>query len=170
MSWEGEKMPTILIVDDKPGVRQLLAEELAFQGYTVMAIGNVASVNEIIRFSSLDLVIMDPHMKGQHRWDLLLDIKHQDPHQPVLIVTESASYRRDLRSTVAAGLLVKSFNLNDLFQKLAEILHRKEPYPNREARPVPKSPPYPIQRPPSIDDPAVLVGSDRKAAMNLAFL
>lgn len=53
-------MATILIIDDKSGVRQLLAEELAFQGYTVMAVGNVASVNEIIRFSNLDLVIMDP--------------------------------------------------------------------------------------------------------------
>jgi DNA-binding NtrC family response regulator len=60
MRLEGEKMATILIIDDKSGVRQLLAEELAFQGYTVMAVGNVASVNEIIRFSNLDLVIMDP--------------------------------------------------------------------------------------------------------------
>ena len=146
-------MATILIVDDKPGVRQLLAEELAFQGYTVMAIGNVASIDEIIRFSNLDLVIMDPYMKGQHRWDLLLDIKHQDPHLPVLIVTDSASYRRDPRSTLAAGLLVKSFDLDALFQKIAEILQRKEAYPYREARAVPKSPPYPIQKQPSAGAP-----------------
>ena len=88
-------MATILIIDDKPGVRQLLAEELAFQGYTVMTIGNVALVDEIIRFSSFDLVIMDLYMKGQHRWDLFSDIKHQDPHLPVLIVTDFASYRKD---------------------------------------------------------------------------
>ena len=146
-------MATILIVDDKPGVRQPLAEELAFQGYTVMAIGNVASVDEIIRFSKLDLIIMDPYMKGQHRWDLLLGIKHQDPHLPVLIVTDSASYRRDPRSTLAAGLLVKSFDLDALFQKIAEILQRKEAYPYREARAVPKSPPYPIQKQPSAGAP-----------------
>jgi DNA-binding NtrC family response regulator len=153
ISLEGEKMPTILIVDDKPGVHQLLAEELAFQGYTVMAIGNVALLNEIIRFSNLDLVIMDPYMRGQHRWDLLLDVKHQDPHLPVLIVTDSASYRRDPRSTPAAGLLVKSFDLNALFQKITEVLQRKEPYPYRGARPVPKSPPYPIQKQPSAGAP-----------------
>ena len=164
-------MPTVLIVDDKSGVRQLLAEELAFQGYTVMAIGNVASVNEIIRFSNLDLVIMDPYMKGQHRWDLLLDVRHQDPHLPVLIVTDFASYRRDPRSTLAAGLLVKGFDLDDLFQKIAAVLQRKEPYPYAGAsdrRPVPESPPYAIRKQPSTDAPAVLSGSDRKAAMNLA--
>ncbi len=164
-------MGTILMIDDKPGVRQLLAEELAFQGYTVMAIGNVASVNEIIRFSNLDLVILDPYMKGQHRWDLLSDIKHQDPHLPVLIMTDFASYRRDPRSTLAAGLLVKSFDLNVLFQKIAEVLQRKEPYPYGEGtdrRPVPDSPPYSIRKQPSTDAPAVLSGSDRKAAMDLA--
>ena len=164
-------MGTILMIDDKPGVRQLLAEELAFQGYTVMAIGNVASVNEIIRFSNLDLVILDPYMKGQHRWDLLSDIRHQDPHLPVLIVTDFASYRRDPRSTLAAGLLVKSFDLNVLFQKIAEVLQWKDPYPYGEAsdrRPVPESPPYSTRKQPSIPAPAVLAGSDRKAAMNLA--
>lgn len=165
-------MATILMIDDKPGVRQLLAEELAFQGYTVMAIGNVASVSEIIRFSNLDLVILDPYMKGQHRWDLLLDIKHQDPHLPVLIVTDFASYRRDPRSSLTAGLLVKSFDLNILFQKIAEVLQRKEPYPYGEGtdwRPVPESPPYSIRKQASTDAPAVLAGSDRKAAVDLAF-
>ena len=146
-------MATILIIDDKSGVRQLLAEELAFQGYTVMAVGNVASINEIIRFSNLDLVIMDPYMKGQHPWDFLLDIKHQDPHLPVLIVTDFASYRMDPRSTPAAGLLVKSFDLDALFQKITEVLQRKEPYPYRGARPVLKSPPYPIQKQPSAGAP-----------------
>ena len=165
-------MGTILMIDDKPGVRQLLAEELAFQRYTVMAIGHVASVKEIIRFSNLDLVILDPYMKGQHRWDLLSDIKHQDPHLPVLIVTDFASYRRDPRSTLAAGLLVKGFDLDDFFQKIAEVLQRKELYPYgkvSDRRPVPQSPPYSIRKHPSAGAPAVLAGSERKAAMDLAF-
>ncbi len=165
-------MGTILMIDDKPGVRQLLAEELAFQGYTVMATGNGASVNEIIRFSNLDLVILDPYMKGQHRWDLFSDIKHQDPHLPVLIVTDFASYRSDPRSTLAAGLLVKSFDLNVLFQKIAEVLQWRDPYPYGEAsdrRPVPESPPFSTRKQPSTPAPAVLAGPHRKTAMDLAF-
>ena len=165
-------MATILMIDDKPGVRQLLAEELAFQGYTVLAIGNVASVNEIIRFSNLDLVIMDPYMKGQHRWDLLLDIKYQDSHLPVLIMTDFDNYRRDPRSSLAAGVLVKGFDLDTLFQKIAEVLQRRKPYPYAGAsdrRPVPEPPPYAVRKQPGTPAPAVLSGSDRKAEINLAF-
>ena len=162
-------MATILLIDDKPGIRQVLAEELAFQGYTVMVIGSVAPVNEIIRFSNLDLVIMDPYMKGQHRWDLLQDIKRQDPHLPVLIVTEFPSYRRDSRSALAVGILVKDFDLDDLSQKVAEVFQQKSSYPYRKIRLFPKFPPYPIQNLPSNGDPTVLIGLDGQAAMNVSF-
>ena len=162
-------MATILLIDDKPGIRQILAEELAFRGYTVMAIGSVPLVNEIIRFSNLDMVIMDPYINGQHQWDLLLDIRRQDSHLPILIMTEFASYRMDPRSALAVGILVKGFDLNDLFQKVAEVFQQKAPYPYRKVRVFPKSLPYPIQNLPSIDDPPVLVDSDGQIAMNPTF-
>ncbi len=125
-------MAKILLIDDKPGVRQILAEELAFQDYTVLSTGNISLVHEIIRYSNLDLIIMDPFVQGQHRWDLLLDIKQQDPYLPVLIVTEFANYRRDPRSALSAGLLVKSFDLQDLLKKISEVLPRKQAFTLRE--------------------------------------
>ena len=146
-------MAKILLIDDKPGVRQILAEELAFQDYTVLSTGNISLVHEIIRYSNLDLVIMDPFVKGQHRWDLLLDIKQQDPYLPVLIVTEFANYRRDPRSALSAGLLVKTFDLQDLLQKISELLPRKQAYTLREEPQDLGSPgtsPYPVQAPPNM--------------------
>ncbi len=158
-------MANILLMDEKAGVRQLLAEELAYRGYTVMTVGNVALVDEIIRFSNLDLVILDLYVKGEHRWDLLLNIKQQDPHLPVLVVTDFGSYRRDPRSTLAAGLLVKSFDLDDLLHKIAEIVQPKQAYLYGEApdrRRILMS--VPTQKQPR---PEALSGSDRNAAMNL---
>ena len=155
-------MANILLFDDKPGVRKLLAEELAFQGYTVMTVGDLALVKEIIKFSSLDLVILDIYVKGQHRWDLFLDIKHQEPHLPVLIVTDSAGYRKDPRATLAAGLLVKSFDFNDLLRKIAEVLQLKQAYTYNEASergPIPISPPHTFQKQPGKGAPKVLDSS-----------
>lgn len=146
-------MAKILLIDEKAGVRQILAEELAFQDYTVLSTGNISLVHEIIRYSNLDLVIMDPFVKGQHRWDLLLDIKQQDPYLPVLIVTEFANYKRDPRSALSAGLLVKSFDLQDLLQKISEVLPRKQAYTLREEREglgVPGPSSYPVQAPPNM--------------------
>ena len=152
-------MANILLFDDKPGVRKLLAEELAFQGYTVITAGDVALVNEIIKFSSLDLVILDLYVRGQHRWDLFLDIKQQEPHLPVLIVTDSAGYRKDPRTTLAAGLLVKSFDFSDLLQRIAEVLRGKQAYPYKEASDrgtISIPPPYPSSKQPGKGAPNVL--------------
>ncbi len=115
-------MASILLIDEKPGVRRVLAEELAFQGYTVMVLGDAALANEIVKFSHLDLVILDPFLKGQHRWDLLLDIKEENPTVPVLIVTDFPAYRKDPRSQAAAGILVRGFDFEHLLSKIAEIL------------------------------------------------
>lgn len=149
-------MANILLIDDKPGVRQILAEELAFQDYTVFSTGTISLVHEVIRYSNLDLVIMDPFVKGQHRWDLLLDVKQWDPYLPVIIVTEFANYRRDPRSALSAGLLVKSFDLGELLAKISEVLPRKQAYtlgedPDRQASP--EAAPYLLQNPSNVPPP-----------------
>ncbi len=119
-------MANILIIDDKPGVRRLFAEELAFAGYTVISTGDDKSAREMIKSSKYDLVLLDLYMKGKHRWDLLLDIKKQNPHLPVVIITAVDSYEQDPRLALADAFLIKSFYFNELKQKIAEILKRKE--------------------------------------------
>ncbi len=39
-------MANILVVDEKPGVRNVFAEGLAWEGYTVFNVGNLASIRE----------------------------------------------------------------------------------------------------------------------------
>ncbi len=140
-------MATILLIDDQPGLRQLLAEELAFRGLTVITPGNIALVHEIIKLSDLDLIILDPYLKGEHRWDMLLDIKRQEPRLPVLVITEFDYYQRDLRSTLAEGLLVKTFDFDALFQKVGELIEKKKGSFLKEEshwRPAPMAFPYPV--------------------------
>lgn len=119
-------MATILIVDENPGIRQLYAEELVSQGHTVMAIGDAELVSEVVRFSRLDLVILDLHLKGQHRWDLLLEIKRQAPSLAILLVTEFDRYQRDPRLSLADGLLIKSVQSTQLLQKTAQGLRQRQ--------------------------------------------
>jgi DNA-binding NtrC family response regulator len=101
-------MATILMVDENPGTRQFFAEELVLQGHTVIAIGDGAWVDRIVRFSRLDLVILDLYMKGEHRWNLPMEIKRQDPSLPILLLTEFNHYQRDPRLSLTDGLLIKS--------------------------------------------------------------
>ncbi len=122
-------MATILIVDENPGTRQWFAEELVVQGHTVIAMGDGAWVDEAIRFSGLDLLIIDLYMKGQHRWDLLLDIKRQDPFLAILLLTNFDHYRRDSRLSMTNGLLIKNWESAPLLQKVARLLSQSQARP-----------------------------------------
>lgn len=118
-------MPGILIVDDQPCVRALLSEELMDEGYRVEGLGDAESVRTRLRFTRPDLVLLDLYLDGPDGWELLRDIKRQDPELPVLIVTAYDSFVDDPRLSQADGYFVKSLDFTDLKQKIADLLRRK---------------------------------------------
>jgi len=122
-------MATILIVDENPGTRQFFAEELVLQGHTVIAIGDGVGVDKVVRFSWLDLIILDLYLKGQHRWDLLMEIKQQDPSLAILLLTEFDHYQMDPRLSLTDGLLTKSWESAPFLQKVAQLLRQSQARP-----------------------------------------
>ncbi len=99
-------MLNILIVEN-PGARELLAEELAFDGHTVITTADGETAKEVAVLHRPDLIILDPFLRGRYRWDLLMAIKKEDPFLPVLIVTDYATNRQDPHLTLADGYLNK---------------------------------------------------------------
>ncbi len=100
---------TILIVDDQPHLRELFGERLQEQGYRVASVGNATKAREAFRQSNPDLVLLDLYLKGFQGWDLLRDIKKENPDLPVLIVTAYDNYSDDPRLAEADGYIVKNF-------------------------------------------------------------
>jgi len=118
-------MANILIVDDQPCVRELLSEELISEGYRVAAAGDVKSARGQLRSSQPDLVILDLYLDGPEGKDLLCDIKGQNPDLPVIIFTAYDSYVSDPRLSLADGYVIKSFVLDGLKRKVADLLKPK---------------------------------------------
>jgi DNA-binding response OmpR family regulator len=118
-------MPNILIVDDQPCIRKLLSEELIYEGYRVKTASDCESAMASIRFSPPDLVLLDLYLDGPDGWEVLRDVKRQDPHLPVLIVTAYDSFADDPRLSMADGYVVKSTDFRELKQKIANALSRK---------------------------------------------
>lgn len=118
-------MANILIVDDLLYVRELLAEELICEGYRVATAGDVKSARDHFRSSQPDLVILDLYLDGPEGRDLLRDIKRQNPELPVIIFTAYDSYVDDPGLSQADGYIIKSFVLDGLKQKVADVLGRK---------------------------------------------
>jgi DNA-binding NtrC family response regulator len=118
-------MANILIVDEKPGVRNVFAEGLAWEGYTVFNVGDPASIPETMQLIRPDLVIIDPLFGGVDRWDALEEIKWEDPRVPIIVVTSSERCREEPRLALASEVLIKSFYFDDLKKKAAKFLRPK---------------------------------------------
>jgi len=123
-------MPNILIVEDQPCVRVLLSEELVHEGYRVESVGDAESVRTHLRSSRPDLVLLDLYLDGYNGWEVLRDVKMQDPNLPVLIVTAYDSFVDDPRLSQADGYVIKSTDFGKLKEKVAKAIGEK-PRPQR---------------------------------------
>jgi DNA-binding response OmpR family regulator len=115
----------VLIVDDQQCIRALLSEELICEGYRVTSAGSAESLMGHLRSSRFDVVLLDLYLEGSDGFASLSDIKREYPDLPVLIVTAYDSFADDPRLSEAAGYVVKSSNLDELKEKMTDVLRNQ---------------------------------------------
>lgn len=117
-------MSTILIVEDDPGIAQLLGTLLSFEGYEIQQAQNGNSLIAALEQVRPDLVIMDVHLKKGEGLDLLHELRaHPDPdtgRTPVLMMS-GMDYRFRCRRAGANGFLQKPFDRRALLEAIARI-------------------------------------------------
>ena len=79
----------LLVVDDEPGNRDLLARRLEAVGYEVMAVADGRSALQRIADQSFDLVLLDVMMPGMSGLEVLATIRREQPltRLPVILAT-----------------------------------------------------------------------------------
>lgn len=116
-------MNKIIIFDAYPSIRELLAEELAVEGNTVVPISNPDLIPDLITTFEPDLLILDPYMGGGIKWDVFDSARAQNPKLPILLFTERSSL--DIHFSQADACLPKSYNLDKLKQKIKAIMRKR---------------------------------------------
>ena len=116
----------LLLVDDDPGVLDLLNEYFAGQGYDV----EVATSGEValsaVRAKRPDLVILDIRMPGIDGVEVLRRLRRQDATLPVIMVTanEDVTLARETLNIGAFDYVAKPFDFTHLEQVVtAGLLH-----------------------------------------------
>ena len=115
-------MAKILAIDEYPSIRDLLSEELTEEGNVVVSTGDPNLIPEMLRTFEPDLIILDPYVRGEMRWELVKGIKNQKRHLPILIFADP--YKEDPHQFQVDGWVAKSFLLDDLKQKIIKILEK----------------------------------------------
>jgi two-component system OmpR family response regulator len=117
---------TILIIDDEPGVRDLLKDALGNVGYQVECATNGAEGLDQLRRRSADLCIVDINMPTMNGYEFLEKLRAHDTKTPVLMLTarnSSDDVEKGLRFG-ADDYVRKPFNLEELLLRVAAILRR----------------------------------------------
>ena len=84
-------VPKILIVDDEPDQRQLLAGFLEKRGFSVGAVGSVAEGEKIFRESGFDAAVIDLRLPDGDGIELLRRLRSIDPDIGAVILTAYAT-------------------------------------------------------------------------------
>jgi two-component system OmpR family response regulator len=116
----------ILIVDDEPGVRDLLQDALENAGYQTEVATNGAEALDQLRRLNADLCIVDVNMPLMNGFEFLEKLRQYDTQTPVLMLSA-----RDEPDDVARGLrygaddyVRKPFGLEELLLRTSAILRR----------------------------------------------
>src|SRR5689334_18705949 len=131
MSEEPMQQRRILIVDDEPGLRELVRINLEHEGFGVLQAENGAVSLTMVREEQPDLVIMDVMMPEMDGWEACKKLR-EFSQVPVLMLTARVQ-SQDIVTGLDSGAddyLLKPFNMDELMARVRALL-RRVPSPNR---------------------------------------
>jgi putative two-component system response regulator len=119
-------MAAVLVIDDEPIIRELIAEILADAGHDVAA---AASAEEgLLRLGDreVSIVVSDIVMPGLTGLELLEEVRARRPSLPVVLVTGAGTHAMlsDALARGASGLVMKPFSHAELQGAVATALER----------------------------------------------
>jgi putative two-component system response regulator len=118
----------VLVVDDEPAVRQLIAGILAKAGHRVLTANSGQEAIRVLESEDVALVLSDINMPGSISGLELIDaLRARRPSLPIVLVTGSvdeASLQEAL-DRGAAGFITKPFKAAELSRKVDTAINRR---------------------------------------------
>jgi DNA-binding response OmpR family regulator len=116
----------ILVVDDEPELRALLAEYLGRQGYSVRAAADAAEARALVAQEAPPVVILDVHMPGENGLSLARWLREAHPRTGIVMLTTAGEpVDRIVGLELGADdYLPKPFELRELLARV-RALHRR---------------------------------------------
>jgi len=116
--------PRILIVDDVPGIREILVAVFDRAGYCAKAAEDGEDAWAALRADSFDLLITDHEMPRLTGTELLRRVRASSTRLPVILMSGRIPYEEeDLGELTRNGLMMtKPFSFNELLENVRSLL------------------------------------------------
>lgn len=106
----------VLIIDDEPDIRELLAMTLSRMEIDSKSVADMASAQRLLRSERFDLCLTDMHLPDGNGLDLVEWMQIQSPNVPVAVITAHGNVESAVRALKlgAFDFVSKPLDLNDL--------------------------------------------------------
>jgi excisionase family DNA binding protein len=120
----GVQRPRVLVVDDEPGVRELLTRTLALAEYDVEVSADGRNALDRMRQETYDLLIADLRMPGLDGFTVIREARRRQADLPVIIITGHSSESAAIEAVNlgVSGYLTKPFRARQVLDAAARIL------------------------------------------------
>lgn len=118
--------PKLLIVDDDPGLRDLLSRYLGDQGYEVATVGDAREMDEYLREKpTVDLMILDLMLPGEDGLSIARRIKNDCSFPVIMLSARGEDIDRIVGLEIGADdYLGKPFNPRELLARIRAVMRR----------------------------------------------
>lgn len=126
--------PRILVVEDEPGVRLAVKDELEFEGFDVeLAEDGQAGLAAILR-SPPSLIVLDLMLPGRNGFEICQEVRAQGLRTPIIVITARSQEVDKVRGLElgADDYLTKPFGLAELVARIRAVLRRTASGGDRE--------------------------------------
>ena len=122
---------TIYVTDDDPGIRELLAEYLGTQGYTVQTAESAVALDALLAQKLPDLLVLDWMMPGEDGLSVARRLRAQPGFPPIIMLSaKGEDIDRIIGLEVGADdYLPKPFNPRELLARVRAVLRRQSATP-----------------------------------------
>ena len=118
----------VLVVEDEPQMRGLLADNLEFEGYRVTAVESGEQAIKEFERRSLSLVIVDIMLPGMSGFELCQRLRGRGSHVPIIILT-ARTHERDRIQGLDLGAddyVSKPFSVRELLARVRAQVRRDD--------------------------------------------
>lgn len=122
------RRPKILIVEDEPGMVEILRLNLQASNYGVVVAGDGLKALQVFESEEPDLVTLDLDVPKVSGYRLIRLFKQAGQSQPVPVIVITASDYEEAEEVVDAGaddFITKPFDPAELIEKIGFVLSRR---------------------------------------------
>ncbi len=122
---------TVLIVDDEPSIREMIAVALEMAGYRYIEAGDARQAHSLVVDERPNLIILDWMLPGTSGIDLARRLKREDSTAEIPIIMLTAKTEEDNRvqglEVGADDYITKPFSPREMVARLKAVLRRSTP-------------------------------------------